>query len=112
MITIKQYPHYLFVERIDTDATRSDGGAFDTPQGAFHLHALCRHETSGGSDAIASTGGYAYPHKALIQLPRGTAKVPVGARVFVSSDKEGRDVRISGEVLLFDSGQLHARLWL
>lgn len=76
------------------------------------LYSRCREETNGRGDALDTAGGKHIVFKALVQLPRGRNGVAEGTTVTVSDDKDCESIRIRGEVLKSDKGQLHTRLWL
>jgi len=69
-------------------------------------------EAAGRGQEIETAGGVFRRFTSLIQLPRGTQRVADGTHVVITNDPAGSEVRIRGEVLKFDAGQLHARLWI
>ena len=111
MKRIEQYPHYLFVTE-SGEARQDEGGNWTTTPNALRLHGRCREETDGRGQEVETAGGTFRRFTSLIQLPRGTQRVADGVHVIVTNDAAGTEVRIRGEVLKFDAGQLHARLWL
>ena len=70
-------------------------------------------KTGGFSVAgISIAGGVFHTYSSLIQLPKGTRKISEGTKVVITNDQLGEDERIQGEVMKFDQGQLHSRLWV
>lgn len=111
MIRVKQYPHYLFVTESGESRQDESGNWVVTPH-ALRLHGPCREETDGRGQEIETAGGVFRRFTSLIQLPRGTQRVADGTHVVIANDAAGSEVRIRGEALKFDAGQLHARLWI
>lgn len=108
---IKQYPHYLFVVKSGESVQDEKGNWINTENENVFV-SMCREETNGRGSEIQVGGGQYHRFESLIQLPKGSPKVDVGATVFVANNKDGSEERIKGEVLKFDSGQLHSRLWV
>ena len=111
MIRVKQYPHYLFVTESGECRQDEDGNWVTTPN-ALRSHGRCREETDGRGQEVETAGGIFRRFTSLIQLPRNTQRVADGTHVVITNDAAGSDVRIRGEVLKFDAGQLHARIWI
>lgn len=111
MIRVKQYPHYLFVTESGESQQDESGNWVVTPN-TLRLHGRCREETDGRGQEVETAGGVFRRFTSLIQLPRSTQRVADGTHVVITNDAAGADVRIRGEVLKFDAGQLHARLWI
>lgn len=121
---VEQYLHYLYVER-STGAYRLANGDFHPGVIEWHLHSRCREETNGEGEEIQLADMTSRKFSSLVQLPKGTAYIPDGNRVLVSNiplddlrtetikewTRNGT-IRIVGDVLKFDIGQLHCRLWL
>ncbi len=108
---IIQYPHYLLVETT-AETIQDENGNWVEVGGGIQFFAMCREETAGRGGEIQTGGGTFRTFHSLIQLPKGTTGLSAGTHVYVCNDKAGKDVRISGEILKFDVGQLHSRLWL
>ena len=113
MANMKQYPHYLwkFVTP-DGDAVQNEDGNFVSPDPSWILHGRCREETNGKGSVITLADGRQITFGALIQSPKGTAKIPEGTKIRVTNDPDGSDVRVSWECLKGDVGQLHTRHWM
>ena len=111
-MSVKQYPHYLFVV-IGGDAVQNDDGNF-VPEGEPETRfiSVCREETSGRGNELQVGGALFFKYSSLVQIPNGCPDVEDGATVFVSNFQDGTGVRIKGQVLKFDRGQLHCRLWI
>ena len=111
MAMIEQYPHFLFV--IDApESVQDDNGNWTASTSSLQFVSKCREETGGAGAEYQVAGGTYRKASALIQLPKGTAKISDGTTVIVADDANGNVVRIKGSVLHFDFGQLHSRLWL
>lgn len=112
---MKQYNHYLFVLAFDgdEDSVQDANGNWETPNKDWEFHSVCREETNGKGSMIQGADGQALVFSSLVQLPKGTKKVPEGTKVRVCESQDPESVlRIEGQVLKFDSGQLHCRLWV
>lgn len=112
MAMIKQYPHFLFVCDAPEAVQDGNGNWVSSDDTGLKFVSKCREETGGVGAEYQVAGGTFRKASALIQLPKGVANIPDGAKVVVSNDVDGNDVRIQGTVLHFDFGQLHSRLWL
>lgn len=108
---VKQYPHFLFAVK-SGESTQDENGNWVTTETENVFVGMCREETNGRGSEIQVGGGLYHRFESLIQLPKGSQAVEVGTTIFVSNKKDGADSRIKGEVLKFDSGQLHSRLWV
>jgi hypothetical protein len=109
---IKQYPHYLFAIS-GGDAVQNSTGGWDTNEDPkTDFISMCREETNGRGNELQVGGGLFYRYSSLVQLPRTCPIVDEGTTVFVSDLEDGTKVRIKGQVLKFDKGQLHCRLWI
>ena len=107
---VRQYPHHLFAVDSGESVQDENGNWVDAPGGYVYVGA-CREESDGRGTLVAA-GGTFHRFSSLIQLPRGSAKVETGTSVMVSDNSDGSGERIRGEVLKFDVGQLHSRLWV
>jgi len=111
-MSVKQYPHYLFVV-IGGDAVQNDDGAFvSTGKTETQFVSICREETNGRGNELRVGSGLFYKYSSLVQLPKNAGSVDDGTTVFVSDFEDGTGVRVKGQVLKFDRGQLHCRLWI
>lgn len=109
---IKQYPHFLFVHVV-SEATQDGDGNWTTATDSWVLHSICREETNGKGSVINGTDGKAIVFSSTVFMPYSWSKISENTEVLVSetNNPEGT-VRIKGQVLKFDTGQLHRRLWL
>jgi hypothetical protein len=112
MATIIQYPHYLFSVTNGDESVQDENGNWTEMQEDVVFVSMCREETNGKGSQIQIAGGTFYVFASLIQLPKGSPMIGVGTTVFVSNDETGSDIRIKGQSLKFDNGQLHNRLWV
>ena len=92
------------------------------------VKAVCREETNGKGSTIQTADGETRVFASLIQLPKGTAKIPEGTQVivtreevevsqlanteFVEAAKATGLVVVTGTCEKFDLGRLHCRLWI
>lgn len=111
MTRIEQYPHYLFILET-TETYRDDDGNWIPGSTELRYIGKCREETNGKGSQIQLAGGVFHTYSSLVQLPKGTRKISEGAIVKITNDQLGEDERIQGEVMKFDQGQLHSRLWV
>lgn len=112
MANVKQYPHYLWKSVVPSEAVQDENGDFVSSDPQWILHSSCREETNGRGSVITLADGRNITFGALIQCPKGTQKIHEGTKIRVTNDPEGSDVRIEGENLKMDVGQLHTRLWV
>lgn len=111
MARIIQYPHYLFVTEA-TEAYQDEDGNWVGGGTQLVLKTKCREETNGKGLLVQVAGGEFKLFSSLIQCPEGTSRIQEGTEIVVSDDESGNEVRIKGEVLKCDKGQLHTRLWV
>lgn len=126
--TSYQYPQYLYVFQHDGESVQLPNGSWETPAAAWELKAACREETNGKGSTIQTADGKTRVFASLIQLPKGTAKIPEGTQVivtreevevsqlanadFVEAAKATGLVVVTGICEKFDIGRLHCRLWI
>ena len=82
--TSYQYPQYLYALQHDGESVQLPNGSWETPAAAWELKAACREETNGKGSTIQTADGETRVFASLIQLPKGTAKVPEGTQVIVN----------------------------
>lgn len=111
MVTLTQYPHFLFAE-IATGSKQDERGNWSEGEVSRNFISMCRDEPDGKGTEYQVAGGEYVKSNSLIQLPFGCPTLTKGAKVIVANDKECTDIRIEGIVLNFSAGQLHSRLWL
>ena len=126
--TSYQYPQYLYVFQHDGESVQLPNGSWETPAAAWELKAACREETNGKGSTIQTADGKTRVFASLIQLPKGTAKIPEGTQVivtreevevsqlanadFVEAAKATGLVVVTGICEKFDIGRFHCRLWI
>ena len=126
--TSYQYPQYLYALQHNGESVQLPNGSWETPAAAWELKADCREETNGKGSTIQTADGETRVFASLIQLPKGTAKIPEGTQVivtreevevsqlantdFVEAAKATGLVVVTGTCEKFDPGRLHCRLWI
>lgn len=126
--TSYQYPQYLYALQHDGESVQLPNGSWETPAAAWELKAVCREETNGKGSTIQTADGETRAFASLIQLPKGTAKIPEGTQVIVTREKVDVSqlsntefveaakatglVVVTGTCEKFDLGRLHCRLWI
>ncbi len=93
---VRQYPHYLFKLN-------------DRGEKVY----LCRcREESNTNKALRQADGLQLINTAVIYCKPCVLALYEGETLAVSNDAVGRDERVRGQVLKFDRGQLHNRIWI
>lgn len=126
--TSYQYPQYLYALQHNGESVQLPNGSWETPAAAWELKAACREETNGKGSTIQTADGETRVFASLIQLPKGTVKIPEGTQVivtreevevsqlantdFVEAAKATGLVVVTGTCEKFDPGRLHCRLWI
>lgn len=126
--TSYQYPQYLYAMQHNGDSVQLPNGSWDDTAATWELKAACREETNGKGTTIQTADGQTRVFASLIQLPKGTPKIPEGVQVivtreevdvsqlsnteFVESAKATGLVVVTGTCEKFDPGRLHCRLWI
>ena len=97
-----------------------------TAPATWNYVGTCREETNGRGSQVRTNDGRTLVYASLIQMPRGSNRVPEGTEVIISNriltaeelagDLEALrlsgTIRAKGRCLNFDAGQLHSRLWI
>lgn len=90
----------------------ADGDFVSESEAQYTFLSMCREETNGRGSKLEVGDGTFIVFTSLIQLPKDSASVVEGQKVAVFDDAACTSLRVSGECLKFDNGQLHNRLWL
>lgn len=112
---ITQYPHYLYRREVAASTQDADGNWVNNggDPSSWELHSMCREETNGKGSTINGSDGKAVVYSSTVYMPRDAAEIKEGTEVVVSQFNEPDDgVRIKGQILKFDKGQLNNRLWV
>ena len=124
----KQYYEKLYAFS-GGEATQQPNGSWAPAAGSgWQLKGDCREETNGKGSVITTADGKALSFASLIQMPKGTARIPEGTKVIVTSaavdvtnllsEEYRRTAKASGLIvaegtcLKFDFGRLHSRMWI
>lgn len=108
---MRQYPHFMFVRSV-SEATQDAEGNWTGTTNNWVLHSVCREQTNGKGSLVNGQDGKAILFTSVIHLPMNSGFIAEGSEVLVSSTDSENDVRIQKQVLKYDSGQLHDRIWL
>ena len=107
-----QYPHFLFVRSL-TAATQNDSGEWTGGSDSWVFHSVCREQTNGKGTSINAADGRSLEFSSVVHLPLEAGRIKEGTEVLVTEGENTTDqLRIQGQALKFDSGQLHGRLWV
>ena len=109
---ITQYPHYLYTDTLSTTSTQDANGNWIPGTPVVTLLSRCREEAEPRAREIQAADGKFYAYSSIIQLPKGTPVIAEGIEVYVKTLSTDTRVRIRGQVLKFDIGQLHSRIWV
>lgn len=108
---MKQYPHFMFVKKVSESVQDADGNW--TSQTAFwEFISICREQTNGKGSVINSQDGKAITFNSVVHLPLSDKILKEGTEILVSNTNNTNEVRIQKQLLKFDKGQLHNRVWL
>ena len=110
-MSVKQYPHFLFIEEAG-ESVQDEQGNWTECIMSHKFISMCREETDGKGTEYQVAGGEYQKATSIIQCPKSCPKVAKGTRVIIANDKECTDIRIAGICLNFDPAQLHSRLWV
>jgi hypothetical protein len=109
---MKQYPHFLFVHVV-TESLQGEDGNWSDPVDTWVQHSICREETNGKGSTVNGPDGKAIVFSSTVYMPKSAARLKEGTEVLVSeTDSANGVVRIKGQVLKFDPGQMNNRLWM
>lgn len=122
-----QYPQYLYALSHE-DSYQDDNGNWTSETDNWELVGTCREETNGKGNMISKVGGDLITFSSLIQIPKGTLRIPEGTTILVSRNKIEdlmlvnqafiENGLLTGEIvakgicLKYDFGRLHCRLWI
>ena len=111
----QQYPHYLFVRVVAESIQDNDGNWVNngTGEDSWQLHSVCREETNGKGQKLNMPDGRQIVYSSTVYMPKSVAPIKEGTQVVISHVNDPEDmVRIAGQVLKFEVGQLNRRLWV
>lgn len=108
---MNQYPHFLFVKQV-AESTQDESGNWSNVSESWVLHSVCREQTNGKGSVVNGQDGKAIVFSSLIHLPLTALRLKENTEVLVSETDNLGVVRIKGQALKYDVGQLHHRLWL
>lgn len=109
---MNQYPHFLFVKSVAEASQDADGNWLPTTEN-WVLHSVCREQSNGKGSVINSQDGKAIVFASVVHLSGKSERITEGTEVLISeTNSPDGFVRIQEQVLKFDVGQLHNRLWL
>ena len=97
---VQQYPHYLWV--IEGESELNDR----------RFVCRCREETTGRTPDLTLQIVLFVKISSQIQIPKGSERIEEGTTIAVTQDEAGLKTRVIGEVIKYDEGQLHNRLWI
>ena len=99
-----QYPHILTATIVSGSVQDDDGNWI--PGTSESVELPCRAEPNGSGRFINLSDGSQYMFAWTVYFPKGTAPIPDGAEVSITSSPEAK-----GNVRRFSQGQLNSRLW-
>jgi len=109
---VSQYPHFLFV-KVATSSTQDGEGNWTNPSVGWLFHSVCREQPNGKGFTVNGTDGKAFIFASTIHLPLTALRIKEGVEVLISESNDATGYcRIKGQVLKFEVGQLHNRLWV
>lgn len=109
---ITQYPHFLFVKSV-TESVKDENGNWSDASEQWVLHSMCREQSNGKGRMINGADGKAILFASVVHMPLETVKIIEGTEIKVGNSEDPEAIgRITGQVLKFDVGQLHCRLWV
>lgn len=110
---MKQYPHFLFY-KTTTEATQNADGTWTQPSASWVLLSECRAEINGSGNVVNGSDGKAIVYQANVHLPIIATRLNTGDRIIVSETNSvsGATRVAESQVLRFDAGQLHFRIWV
>lgn len=125
MVTLEQYPHFLYV-LLELPASQTESGAWVQGESEWLFITKCRFEPSGGGLVEGVDGGGAYRTNGMIYAPVGIQKITEGSNIVVSRQEltesltkatindgiRNGDFLFEGRCQKCDVGRLHSRLWV
>jgi hypothetical protein len=112
---VKQYPHYLYILTVPASTQDASGNWVNNTGNStsWTFHSVCREETNGKGSTINGPDGKSIVYSSAVYLPKSAGNIKEGATVVISQFNDPTDgVRIKGQALKFDNGQLSKRLWV
>lgn len=108
---MKQYPHFLFTKQV-TESSQDADGNWSTPTESWVFHSICRDQTNGKGAVINGQNGTSILFASLVHLPLNSPNLSENIEVIVSESNPMDKIRIQNNILKYDVGQLHDRIWL
>lgn len=109
---IQQYPHFLFVKSV-SESIQDENGNWSESTEQWVLRSVCREQTNGKGSLINGQDGKSIVFASIVHLPLSAERIIEGTLVKVCAANDADAVgRIEKQILKFDVGQLHCRLWV
>ena len=128
MVTLDQYPHYLFYQYM-TPSERTDDGSWKPQTASWCYLCRCRVERNGQAAHITTADGKSFVYSGTVYMPRNSTPIPlpIGTRIivsmtdldqttitddFIKSETAAGQILIDKPNLTFEIGRLHNRMWV
>ncbi len=128
MVTLSQYPHYLYYFVLG-ESSQDENGTWQPSEGNWNYLCRCRIERNGQAQTITTADGKVFQFTATIYMARNINQKPlaIGTKIFVSktefepseiNEPKIKQALTDGEILAykenatFEVGRLHNRMWI
>ncbi|MBQ2098725.1 MAG: hypothetical protein II480_11145 [Bacteroidales bacterium] len=129
MVTLDQYPHYLYFQVL-SESTRDANGTWRPQTATWSYLCQCRIERNGQAAQITTADGKVFVFSATVYMPRNSTPIPlpIGTRIIVAKERYEDPETITddfikakqaaGEILIdkpnatHEIGRLHNRMWV
>lgn len=102
----------MYVKTSNPASQDADGNWL--PQTVFwSFYSICREQTNGKGAVINSQDGKAITFSSVVHLPLKATRLQEGIDILICDvQSEYGPIRIQKQLLKYDRGQLHNRIWL
>lgn len=128
MVTLDQYPHYLYFQVL-SESTRDANGTWRPQTATWGYLCRCRVERNGQAAHITTADGKSFVYSGTVYMPRNSTPIPlpIGTRIivsmtdldqttitddFIKTETTAGNILIDKPNLTFEIGRLHNRMWV
>lgn len=106
---ITRYPYKLFILQPTSNDVDENGFATESTED-FQFLSMCRDYPAGSGDIITTESGDVSKASSVVMLPKGVNTIKVNCKIKI--ENQNGQIRLMANVLRFEEGQLHSRLWV
>lgn len=106
---ITRYPYKLFILNTTNNDIDENGFAIENTND-YQFLSMCRDYPAGSGDLITTESGDVSKASSVVMLPKGVSAIKINCKIKI--ENQNGQIRLMANVLRFEQGQLHSRLWV